>query len=117
MNEKLVRIKKLKTGEHMMVTPAYAARTKMLKNSGWVVEDLPEVKEILSESAKGAAFEKAELGKIIKGTFEEHLEEVLIEKSIDISLENQSEEVDLLEVKEENQAPKPRGRQKGSKNK
>lgn len=113
MSEKLVRIKKLKTGEHMMVTPAYAARTKMLKNSGWVVEDLPEVKEIVSESAKGATFEKAEIGQIIKDTFDE----ALTEKETGLSLDDQLEEtVDLLEVKEDPK-PKTRGRQPGTKNK
>lgn len=134
----LVRIKKIKgprAGDHMMVTPAYAARTKMLKNSGWVVEDLPETKDIVSESAKGATFEKSEIVEIIKDTFDE----ALTEKEAGLALDQQQPKEDPEEITEESQednqtvdilnqeekqevkAPEPtprrRGRQPGSTNK
>lgn len=109
MSEKLVRIKKLKTGEHMMVTPAYAARTKMLKNSGWVVEDLPDVKieakdnSTNPDDAKSDVFDLKDQP-VITGSFDE----ALTEKETGLSLDDQQEEtIDLLEVKEE---PKTRGR-------
>lgn len=95
--KELVRIKKLKTGEHMMVTPAYAARTKMLKNSGWVVENLPEVKNTLANPI------------------------------IEVGIEKDGNEIDLLSKDSENLPlshqikieveTKKRGRQPGSTNK
>lgn len=120
MSEKLVRIKKLKTGEHMMVTPAYAARAKMLKNSGWVVEDLPEANQydptpIMTSELLKMKEEGEILVSYTKPT--EYLNEPLAEKEIDLNLGDQSEEIDLLEVKLAPEATKPRGRQKGSKNK
>ncbi|MES2829673.1 MAG: hypothetical protein V4687_16040 [Bacteroidota bacterium] len=116
MSEKLVRIKKLKTGEHMMVTPAYAARTKMLKNSGWVVEDLPEKKQIVpQEIYDNAPKILAEIKEILNPI--DTFDEALTEKETGLSLDDQPQEtIDLWEVKEELK-PKTRGRQPGTKNK
>lgn len=102
----LVRIKKLKTGENMMVTPAYASRTKMLKNSGWVVEDLPETKmdkavAILKEHPLPDLLKVDEKEETVEDN-----ENYLIESSIDFEKE---------EPKVEEQ--KRRGRQPGSTNK
>lgn len=108
----LVRIKKIKTGEYKMVTPAFASRTKMLKNSGWIVENLPEIKGGVSEKliVKNDQSEKPD-------TFDE----ALTEKETWLSLDEQPEDDNIpLSAKvsqEEVNEPKKRGRQPGSKNK
>ena len=100
----------------MMVTPSYAARTKMLKNSGWIVEDLPEAKQIISQGIYDNAPKIiAEIKEVLNPISD--LEKELTEKEIDLNLGDQSEEIDLLEIKVVSEVTNPRVRQKGSKNK
>lgn len=86
----LVRIKNLKTGEHMMVKPEYAARTKMLNNSGWVVEDLKESKLLESKP-------------ILQPVIEVGVEEV--DENLPLAYQEANKEVE----------PRRRGRQPGTK--
>lgn len=102
MSECTVRIKNKKTGDHLMVTPAYAARTKMLKNSGWVVEDLPEQKTTIIEySSKDA----------------DSFDEALTEKETGLTLDQQQPQEENQEVKTVEPTARRRGRQPGSTNK
>lgn len=146
MSECTVRIKNKKTGDHLMVKPEYAARTKMLKNSGWVVEDLPENKqEIKPDELLEFPLDEEHLIQDGEDEFSDQplnlgnqidtFDEALTEKETGLTIDQQQQKEDAQQVaeesKEENQTvdilnqevkateptPRKRGRQPGSTNK
>ncbi len=125
MSDKKVRIKKISgrgAGDHKMVTLDYATKwSKMLKNSGWVIEDLPEVKGGVSDVViiknDEPNLELPEEQLIDKDTFDEALTEKETGLTLDEQQPKEEETVDLLGVREEPITPKRRGRQPGSTNK